>query len=102
MIDNLVRIGHKVTVGQGTVIVARVGTAGGTTFGDYVFLAAQFGTAGHPRIGARGRGLARSREQCLVSVALGQLPAAPSGVDPARPAALDSAHIMTEGRTTER
>lgn len=53
MIDNPVQIGHNVEVGQGAVIVARAGIAGGTTFGDHVFLATQSGTAGYPRTGVR-------------------------------------------------
>ncbi|MFO0154181.1 MAG: UDP-3-O-(3-hydroxymyristoyl)glucosamine N-acyltransferase [Alphaproteobacteria bacterium] len=54
-IDNLVQIGHNVTIGRGAVIVAQVGISGSTSIGDYVVLAGQVGIAGHLNIGAKAR-----------------------------------------------
>ena len=50
-IDNLVQVGHGVTVGRNTLLVAQVGIAGSTTIGDNVTLAGQVGVAGHVTIG---------------------------------------------------
>src|SRR5687768_14304707 len=50
-IDNLVQIGHGVTVGRNTLLAAQVGIAGSTTVGDNVTLAGQVGVAGHVTIG---------------------------------------------------
>ncbi len=50
-IDNLVQIGHNVTVGKHTVIVSQSGIAGSTHLGNYVTVAAQCGIAGHLTIG---------------------------------------------------
>ena len=50
-IDNLVQIGHNVTVGKHTVIVSQSGIAGSSHLGDYVTVAAQCGIAGHLHIG---------------------------------------------------
>ncbi len=50
-IDNLVQIGHNVTVGKHTIIVSQSGIAGSTHVGDYVTVAAQCGIAGHLTIG---------------------------------------------------
>ena len=50
-IDNLVQIGHGVTVGRNTLLAAQVGIAGSTTIGDNVTLAGQVGVAGHVTVG---------------------------------------------------
>lgn len=50
-IDNLVQIGHGVSVGRNTLLAAQVGIAGSTTIGDDVTLAGQVGVAGHVTIG---------------------------------------------------
>lgn len=50
-IDNLVQIGHNVTMGRGCIVVAQAGIAGSTQLGDFVVLAAQSGIAGHLKIG---------------------------------------------------
>ncbi len=50
-IDNLVQIGHNVTVGKHTIIVSQSGVAGSTHLGNYVTVAAQCGIAGHLSIG---------------------------------------------------
>ncbi len=50
-IDNLVQIGHNVTIGKHCIIVAQVGIGGTTEVGDGVTLAGQAGIAGHLKIG---------------------------------------------------
>ena len=50
-IDNLVQIGHSVTIGRDTVIAGQVGIAGSTKIGDRVVLAGQVGIVGHISIG---------------------------------------------------
>lgn len=50
-IDNLVQIGHNVTVGKHTIIVSQSGVAGSSHLGNYVTVAAQCGIAGHLHIG---------------------------------------------------
>lgn len=50
-IDNLVQIGHNVTVGKHTIIVSQSGIAGSSHLGNYVTVAAQCGIAGHLHIG---------------------------------------------------
>lgn len=52
-IDNLVQIGHNVTIGKHCVIVSQSGIAGSTHLGDYVTVAAQCGIAGHLHIGSQ-------------------------------------------------
>jgi UDP-3-O-[3-hydroxymyristoyl] glucosamine N-acyltransferase len=52
-IDNLVQIGHNVTIGEDTVLVAQSGIAGSTRLGRGVILAGQSGAAGHLSIGDR-------------------------------------------------
>jgi UDP-3-O-[3-hydroxymyristoyl] glucosamine N-acyltransferase len=50
-IDNLVQIGHNVTVGENCLIIAQAGVAGSSKLGNYVILAGQVGIAGHLKIG---------------------------------------------------
>ena len=50
-IDNLVQIGHNVTVGEHCLIVSQAGVAGSCQIGNYVTIAAQSGVAGHLEIG---------------------------------------------------
>ena len=52
-IDNLVQIGHNVTVGMSSICCAQVGVAGTTDIGNGVILAGQVGLAGHMKIGDR-------------------------------------------------
>ncbi len=59
-IDNLVQIGHNVTVGKHTIIVSQSGIAGSTHLGDYVTVAAQCGIAGHLNIGDKAVMAART------------------------------------------
>jgi UDP-3-O-[3-hydroxymyristoyl] glucosamine N-acyltransferase len=60
MIDNLVQIGHNVTIGPHSVIVAQAGIAGSTRLGRAATLGAQAGIAGHLAIGAGARIAAKS------------------------------------------
>ena len=50
-IDNLVQIGHGVTVGHNVLMAAQVGVAGSTTIGDDVMFGGQVGVGGHLKIG---------------------------------------------------
>jgi UDP-3-O-[3-hydroxymyristoyl] glucosamine N-acyltransferase len=50
-IDNLVQIGHNVTIGEDCFIIAQVGIAGSCTIGNHVTLAGQVGVADHLKIG---------------------------------------------------
>jgi UDP-3-O-[3-hydroxymyristoyl] glucosamine N-acyltransferase len=50
-IDNMVHIGHNVTVGKNCVIVAQVGISGSVEIGDGVILAGQVGVKDHVKIG---------------------------------------------------
>jgi UDP-3-O-[3-hydroxymyristoyl] glucosamine N-acyltransferase len=51
-IDNLVQIGHNVSIGRHCVIISQTGISGSTTLDDYVVTGGQVGLAGHLRIGA--------------------------------------------------
>ena len=50
-LDNLVQIGHGVTIGQNCALAAQVGVAGGSTIGDRVLLGGQVGVANQVTIG---------------------------------------------------
>lgn len=50
-IDNLVQIGHNVSLGEQCLIISQVGIAGSTKVGDRVTMAGQAGIAGHLSIG---------------------------------------------------
>jgi UDP-3-O-[3-hydroxymyristoyl] glucosamine N-acyltransferase len=50
-IDNLVQIGHNVTIGRHCILCAQVGISGSVVIEDYVVLAGQAGVGGHITIG---------------------------------------------------
>jgi UDP-3-O-[3-hydroxymyristoyl] glucosamine N-acyltransferase len=50
-IDNLVQVGHNVTVGRHCVVVAQSGIAGSSTLEDYVVMGARSGVSDHVLIG---------------------------------------------------
>jgi UDP-3-O-[3-hydroxymyristoyl] glucosamine N-acyltransferase len=50
-IDNLVQIGHNVSIGRHCVIVSQVGISGSVTIGDFAMLGGQVGIADHLTIG---------------------------------------------------
>ncbi len=49
-IDNLVQIGHQVTIGEHSLLVAQVGIAGSTKVGSHVVMGGKTGVAGHINI----------------------------------------------------
>ena len=50
-LDNLVQVGHSVTIGRDSVLAGQVGIAGSTKVGDRVVMAGQVGVVGHISIG---------------------------------------------------
>jgi UDP-3-O-[3-hydroxymyristoyl] glucosamine N-acyltransferase len=50
-IDNLVQIGHNVTIGRHCVIVSQVGISGSTDIADFAAMGGQAGITGHLKIG---------------------------------------------------
>jgi UDP-3-O-[3-hydroxymyristoyl] glucosamine N-acyltransferase len=50
-IDNLVQVGHSVTIGRDSVVAGQVGIAGSVRIGERVTLAGQVGVVGHLTIG---------------------------------------------------
>lgn len=50
-IDNLVQIGHNVSVGRDSIIVSQVGVAGSSTIGRNVILGGQVGVRDHVTVG---------------------------------------------------
>ncbi|MDX2080771.1 MAG: UDP-3-O-(3-hydroxymyristoyl)glucosamine N-acyltransferase [Terrimicrobiaceae bacterium] len=52
-IDNLVQIGHNVTIGEHSILCAQVGISGSTRIGNYVTLAGKVGVNGHIELGDR-------------------------------------------------
>ncbi|RMH20993.1 MAG: UDP-3-O-(3-hydroxymyristoyl)glucosamine N-acyltransferase [Acidobacteria bacterium] len=69
-IDNLVQVGHNVTIGKGCVLCGQVGLAGTASLGDGVVMAGQSGAGDHVEIGDGTRVAARSA--VLQSVAAGR------------------------------
>ncbi len=51
-IDNLVQIGHNVTIGRHCVVVSQTGISGSTILGDHVVTGGQVGLAGHLTVGS--------------------------------------------------
>ncbi|MFK7849509.1 MAG: UDP-3-O-(3-hydroxymyristoyl)glucosamine N-acyltransferase [Akkermansiaceae bacterium] len=52
-IDNLVQIGHNVSIGKHCLIISQTGLAGSSKLEDYVTIAAQSGVGGHVTIGPK-------------------------------------------------
>jgi UDP-3-O-[3-hydroxymyristoyl] glucosamine N-acyltransferase len=50
-LDNLVQVGHSVSIGEDSVLAGQVGIAGSSVVGSRVTLAGQVGVAGHLTIG---------------------------------------------------
>jgi UDP-3-O-[3-hydroxymyristoyl] glucosamine N-acyltransferase len=60
MIDNLVQIGHNVSLGRCCVLAGQVGISGSTKLDDFVMVGGQGGLAGHLHIGKGARIAAKS------------------------------------------
>ncbi len=54
-LDNLVQIGHNVSLGRCCVVVAQVGVSGSVVLEDFVQIGGQAGVAGHLRVGQGAR-----------------------------------------------
>jgi UDP-3-O-[3-hydroxymyristoyl] glucosamine N-acyltransferase len=79
-IDNLVQIGHNVSIGRHCVIVAQTGISGSVTLQDFVVLGARVGVNNHLTIG-------EGAQIAAVSVVHGDVPpGAKWGGTPAKPA----------------
>ncbi|OPY69223.1 MAG: UDP-3-O-acylglucosamine N-acyltransferase [Syntrophorhabdaceae bacterium PtaU1.Bin034] len=50
-IDNLVQVGHNVTIGENSILVSQVGIAGSTAIGNNVVLGGKVGVRDHVKIG---------------------------------------------------
>ena len=59
-VDNLVQIGHGVSVGRNVLLAAQVGIAGSTSVADDVVFGGQVGVAGHLTIGRGSVALAQT------------------------------------------
>jgi UDP-3-O-[3-hydroxymyristoyl] glucosamine N-acyltransferase len=68
-IDNLVQVGHNVTLGRGCILCGQAGIAGSSQLGDYVVMGGQAGAGGHITLG-RGVQVA-AKSAVLQSVAEG-------------------------------
>jgi UDP-3-O-[3-hydroxymyristoyl] glucosamine N-acyltransferase len=81
MIDNLVQIGHNVTLGRCCILAGQVGISGSTQLEDFVMVGGQGGIAGHLLIGRGAQIAAKSgvmRDVAAGSVVCGA-PAVPIG-----------------------
>ena len=79
MIDNLVQIGHNVSIGRGCIIVAQVGISGSTVLGNHVVVGGQVGIVGHVEIGDGVQIAAKSgvHKSVAAGEAVGGVPAIP-------------------------
>ena len=59
-IDNLVQIGHNVTIGPCSIIIAQVGVAGSAKLGAGVMIGGQAGVSGHISVGDKVKVAAQS------------------------------------------
>jgi UDP-3-O-[3-hydroxymyristoyl] glucosamine N-acyltransferase len=102
-IDNLVQIGHNVSIGRHCIIVAQTGLSGSTTLGDYVALGARVGTNNHMTIGdgAQVAGVAVVMSDVPAGARWGGFPAKPVRVWFKEMTALEKlAHGRVGGRRT--
>ncbi|MGF1649689.1 MAG: UDP-3-O-(3-hydroxymyristoyl)glucosamine N-acyltransferase [Hyphomicrobiaceae bacterium] len=78
-IDNLVQIGHNVTIGRHCVIVAQVGISGSTTLGDFVVMGGQSGLVGHIVVGSGAQiaGASHVKDDIPAGARMGGTPARP-------------------------
>lgn len=81
-IDNLVQIGHNVTIGRHCIVVAQSGISGSATIEDFVVLGARVGVNNHVTVG-------EGAQLAATSIVHGDVPAgAKWGGTPAKPAKL--------------
>jgi UDP-3-O-[3-hydroxymyristoyl] glucosamine N-acyltransferase len=87
-IDNLVQIGHNVTIGRHCILVAQTGISGSVTIEDFVVLGARVGVNNHVTIG-------EGAQLAATSIVHGDVPpGAKWGGFPAKPAKLWFREIM--------
>jgi UDP-3-O-[3-hydroxymyristoyl] glucosamine N-acyltransferase len=81
-VDNLVHIGHNVTIGPHSILVAQVGISGSTRLGSHVVVGGQAGLVDHIEVGDRA--MIGAQAGVVRNVAEGQIvvgtPAAPHDV----------------------
>lgn len=79
-IDNMVQIGHNVSIGRHCVIVAQSGISGSSTLGDYVVFGARAATTDHVTIGegAQLAGMAAAHRDVPPGGRFGGIPAKPA------------------------
>jgi UDP-3-O-[3-hydroxymyristoyl] glucosamine N-acyltransferase len=95
-IDNLVQIGHNVTIGRHCVIVAQTGISGSVLLEDFVVLGARVGVNNHVTIG-------EGAQIAAISVVHGDVPpGARWGGTPAKPAKLWFREMKTLERLAAR
>jgi UDP-3-O-[3-hydroxymyristoyl] glucosamine N-acyltransferase len=95
-IDNLVQIGHNVTIGRHCVLVAQTGISGSVLLEDFVVLGARVGVNNHVTIG-------EGAQIAAVSVVHGDVPAgARWGGTPAKPVKLWFREMKTLERLAAR
>ena len=95
-IDNLVQIGHNVTIGRHCLIAGQAGISGSCTLGDYVMLGGKVGLADHITVG----------EGAQLGAASGVMHDVPAGEQwigaPARPARVFMREVATLARLARR
>jgi UDP-3-O-[3-hydroxymyristoyl] glucosamine N-acyltransferase len=95
-IDNLVQVGHNVTIGRHCVLVAQTGIAGSSTLEDFVVLGARVGLNNNVTIG-------EGAQIAATSIVHGDVPAgARWGGTPAKPAKQWFREMMTLERLARR
>ena len=78
-IDDLVMIGHNVSIGRSCIIVAKCGIAGSSKLGDFVVMGAGAGISGHVTIGSGAQiaGASHVKDDVPAGARMGGTPARP-------------------------
>jgi UDP-3-O-[3-hydroxymyristoyl] glucosamine N-acyltransferase len=95
-VDNLVQVGHNVSIGRHCIVVSQTGISGSATLADFVVLGARVGVSNHVTIG-EGAQIA-----ALSIVADDVPPGARWGGAPAKPARLWARELYVIKRLVER